>query len=428
MRVELLATPDCPHAERAERILREALTEDGREPSVARVYVGDLDDAAGLGFHGSPTIRIDGRDVAPPPSGVPINLGCRLYPQPGGGMDGVIPASVIRGYVDARRQEAERARAARLRPTELPARLSKTFFLWVSRRPLLGRIATALPFTRAMVRRFVAGFSLDEVMSVLADLKAAGYRWTVDVLGESVASEEHATAAADRYLATLNALAERGMEANVSLKLTQMGLDIDADFCRRNVGRVVARAKEIGAFVRIDMEDHTKTDITLEMVRALRGDYEGVGVVIQSYLRRSAADIDRLVEQRTRVRLCKGAYDEPATVAFATKAEVDRSYAELTEKLLVSGTYHGIATHDEQLIDHTIAFATANGIQNDKFEFQMLYGVRRDLQQRLVDEGWTVRVYVPYGTEWYPYYMRRLAERPANVLFILRSVLREGRG
>ena len=175
------------------------------------------------------------------------------------------------------------------------------------------------------------------------------------------------------------------------------------------------------------MEDHTKTDITLEIARALHGDYDGVGVVIQSYLRRSDADIDRLIVDRTRVRLCKGAYDEPATVAFPSKAEVDRSYTELAERLLSGGHYPAMATHDDAIVNHIIEFARANGIGADRFEFQMLYGVRRDLQQALVDQGWTVRVYVPYGTQWYPYYMRRLAERPANVLFILRSLLREGR-
>ena len=264
-------------------------------------------------------------------------------------------------------------------------------------------------------------------MAVLTELHAAGLHWTVDVLGESVDSEEAAAASADRYLATLDALAAGGLEANVSLKLTQMGLDIDPAFCRLNVGRVVSRAREVGAFVRVDMEDHTKTDITLEIARGLHEQYDEVGVVIQSYLRRSDTDVDRLILERTRVRLCKGAYDEPASVAFPSKAEVDRSYAELAERLLLGGRYPGLATHDDALIAHVIEFARANAIGPDRFEFQMLYGVRRDLQQALVEQGWTVRVYVPYGTQWYPYYMRRLAERPANVLFILRSVLREGR-
>src|SRR4029079_5002081 len=176
-----------------------------------------------------------------------------------------------------------------------------------------------------------------------------------------------------------------------------------------------------------DMEDHTKTEITLEIARALHGAYHDVGVVIQSYLRRSDGDIDRLIVDQTRVRLCKGAYDEPATVAFASKAEVDQSYVELAERLLSGGRYPAMATHDDAIVTHVIEFAQANGIGPERFEFQMLYGVRRDLQQALVDQGWTVRVYVPYGTQWYPYYMRRLAERPANVLFILRSILREGR-
>src|SRR4051794_36347699 len=427
MRVELLATPDCPHVDRAEQILRAALAEDGREASVSRVYVDDLDNAAGLGFHGSPTVRIDGQDVSPPPRELPIGLSCRLYPQPGGGLDGVVPAEVITAYVERRREAEQQAREARPRLSELPANLSRAFFLWASRRKFLGRVATSMPFTRAMVRRFVAGFTLDEVLAVLAELQAAGLHWTVDVLGESVESEEAATASADRYLATLDALAERGLEANVSLKLTQMGLDIDPDFCRQNVGRVVSRAREVGAFVRVDMEDHTKTEITLEIARALHRDYVGVGVVIQSYLRRSDSDIERLIVDRTRVRLCKGAYDEPASVAFPSKAEVDRSYMELADHLLTDGTYPAMATHDDAIVNHIIEFARANGIGPDRFEFQMLYGVRRDLQQVLVDQGWTVRVYVPYGTQWYPYYMRRLAERPANVLFILRSVLREGR-
>jgi proline dehydrogenase len=427
MRIELLATPDCPHAERAEEILRRALTEDGHEPSVARVYVGDLDTAAGLGFHGSPTIRIDGRDVVAPSPEQPIGLDCRLYRQPNGRLDGVIPAETIRAAVADRREAADRVERARPRLSELPARLSRALFLWVSRRRAFGQFATAFPLTRAMVRRFVAGDRLADALAVLARLHAAGMRWTVDVLGESVDSRQMATASADRYLATLDALAARGMEANVSVKLTQMGLDIDRGFCRQNVSRIVDRAREIGAFVRIDMEDHTRTDATLEIARAVHEEYADVGVVIQSYLRRSADDIDALNAERIRVRLCKGAYNEPASVAFLTKAEVDESFAQLTERLLLDGRYPGIATHDEQLIVRTIDFALAHDIGPDQFEFQMLNGVRRDLQQWLVGEGWTVRVYVPYGVEWYPYFMRRLAERPANILFILRSLLREGR-
>ena len=428
MRVELLTTPDCPHAERAEEIARAALADNGHSPAIEHVYVGDLDDAAGLGFHGSPTLRIDGIDVVRPPAELPINLGCRLYPQPDGHLDGVIPADTIHAEVARRREAEAHQRAARGHPGQLPAKISRAFFLWASHRRSLGRIATAIPITRRMVRRFVAGDNLADALTVLEGLRGQGMRWTVDVLGESVTSREQAVAAADRYIATLDALAERGLEANVSLKLTAMGLEIDPDFCLQNVRRVVTRARQIGAFVRVDMEDHTKTDKTLAIARALHADYPDVGAVIQSYLRRSSADIDQLISEEVRVRLCKGAYDEPGTVAFTTKDEVDESYSTLMKRLLEEGRYPAIASHDERLIDEAIAFVRENGISPDRFEFQMLYGVRRDLHERLVADGWIVRVYVPYGTEWYPYYMRRLAERPQNVLFMFFSVLREGRG
>ncbi|HWH23618.1 MAG TPA: proline dehydrogenase family protein [Candidatus Limnocylindria bacterium] len=192
--------------------------------------------------------------------------------------------------------------------------------------------------------------------------------------------------------------------------------------------RAIDDAREIGAFVRIDMEDHSRTDATLAIARRLHAGYHDVGVVIQSYLRRSADDVEQLIRERVRVRLCKGAYDEPATVAFVTRAEVDASFARLAERLLADGRYPAIATHDEALIDDVIRFAAANGINPDRFEFQMLHGVRRDLQEGLVAAGFTVRVYVPYGAQWYPYFLRRLAERPANVLFVLRTLVRERRG
>ena len=427
MRVELLATPDCPHAERAEAILRAALAEDGRAPSVQRIFIADLDHAAGLGFHGSPTIRIDGRDIAPPPPELPINLGCRLYPQPDGRLDGVVPQTTIVAEVTRRREEAAQKGAAQPRLRDFPGRLSRVFFLWASRRRSLEWLSTAIPFTRSMVRRFVAGDRLADALGVLERLQQQGMRWTVDVLGESVSSTEGAEAAANSYIEILDALALRGLEANVSLKLTQMGLDVDVDFCRLNVARVVARAQEVGAFVRIDMEDHTRTDATLDVCRSLHASYPEVGAVIQSYLRRSAADVERLIDDQIRVRLCKGAYDEPPTVAFATKAEVDQSYAQLMERLLAHGRYPAIATHDQQLIERAIEFTRTEGIGPERFEFQMLYGVRRDLQEWLVEQGYTVRVYVPFGAEWYPYFMRRLAERPANVLFIVRNLLRERR-
>jgi proline dehydrogenase len=428
MRVELLATLDCPHVDRADAIVREALANNGHTPLIERVYVSDLDTAAGLGFHGSPTLRIDGRDVVPPPAGEPIHLGCRLYVQPDGTLAGVIPAPTIAAEVERREEEAAALEAAKLHPRDIPGKLSKAFFLWASHRAILGRLATAFPLTRRMVRRFVPGERLDDALATLAALREQGMRWTVDVLGESVASRADATAAADRYIQTLDALATHGLEANVSVKLTQMGLDIDRDFCLQNVGRIVAKAREVGAFVRIDMEDHTKTSKTLEIVRELRAGYPEVGAVIQSYLRRSAADIEEIIRDQMRVRLCKGAYDEPATVAFRTREEVDRSYVELMERLLLDGHYPALATHDDRLVDHALKFVRDNDIDASRYEFQMLYGVRRDLQERLVALGQTVRVYVPYGSQWYPYYMRRLAERPQNVISILVSVLNEGRG
>lgn len=311
---------------------------------------------------------------------------------------------------------------------ELPERTLRSLLLLLSRRRSIGRLATRLPVTRPMVRRFVAGESLDGALDALERIRAAGLRTTVDVLGESVSSPEAAGAAADRYLETLSALAARGLDGNVSLKLTQMGLDIGDDVCRANVGRVFRRAAETGAFVRIDMEDHAKTDATLALWRELRPVNPSSGVVIQAALHRSPADVEALIAERARVRLCKGAYKEPAAVAHQDKAAVDRAYGDLMERLLVNGEYPAIATHDERIIRRAIAFAEREGIGRERFEFQMLYGVRRDLQTSLAADGWTVRLYVPYGREWYPYFMRRLAERPANVAFLLRSVLREGRG
>jgi proline dehydrogenase len=281
-----------------------------------------------------------------------------------------------------------------------------------------------------MVARFVAGETLDEALTALERLTAVGFRSTVDLLGEAVTSVDAARAARDSYLATLDALATRGLDRNVSVKLSQMGLGIDPDACRDNVRLILERAAAHEAFVRIDMEDHATTDATLALWRELRPVNAGrgdSGVVIQAALRRSAADVEQLIAEGARVRLCKGAYVEPAEVAFPDKADVDAAYAALMERLLVDGTFPAIATHDERLIARAVAFTRERDIAPDRFEFQMLYGVRRDLQERLVRAGFGVRVYVPFGTQWYPYFMRRLAERPANVAFVLRSVLRERR-
>jgi proline dehydrogenase len=318
-------------------------------------------------------------------------------------------------------------------PTALraaPERAMRTSLLWLSRRRSLGRLATRLPVTRSMVARFVAGETLDEAIAALRKLQASGFRTTVDVLGEAVTSADAAGAAADEYLATLDALAAHGLDRNVSLKLSQMGLKLDPVVCHDNVARIFTRAAEVEAFVRIDMEEHTTTDATLGLWRELRPINAGrgdSGVVIQAALRRSSDDVDTLVAEQARIRLCKGAYVEPSTVAYPDKTDVDAAYANLMERLLRRGHFPGIATHDEHLIARAVALTREASIAPDRFEFQMLYGVRRDLQERLLRAGFGVRVYVPFGTQWYPYFMRRLAERPANVAFVLRNILREGR-
>ena len=311
-----------------------------------------------------------------------------------------------------------------------PERALRSSLLWLSRRRSLGTLATRLPVTRSMVARFVAGETLEAALPALERLEAAGLRTTVDVLGEAVTSVDAARKAADEYLVTLSALAARGLDRNVSVKLSQMGLGLDDETCRGNVERILQRAAEHGAFVRIDMEDHTTTDATLALWRELRPINAGrgdSGVVVQAALRRTPNDVEELIREGARVRLCKGAYVEPAAVAFPDKADVDAAYGTLMERLLVDGNFPAIATHDERLIARAVAFVRERDIARDAFEFQMLYGVRRDLQERLVKAGFGVRVYVPFGTDWYPYFMRRLAERPANVAFVIRSVLREGR-
>jgi proline dehydrogenase len=306
----------------------------------------------------------------------------------------------------------------------------RTSLLWLSRRRSLGRLATRLPITRAMVARFVAGETLDEALAALEKLHSAGFRTTVDVLGEAVTSIDAARTAADAYIATLDALAARGLDRNVSVKLSQMGLGLGELVCRENMSRILARAAEVEAFVRIDMEDHSTTDATLAVWRDLRPLNAGrgdSGVVIQTALRRSPDDVEALIAEDARIRLCKGAYVEPAAVAYPDKADVDAAYEQLMTRLLRDGTFPALATHDERLIARAVAQSRAEGIGPHRFEFQMLYGVRRDLQERLLKAGFGVRVYVPFGTQWYPYFMRRLAERPANVAFLLRNILRESR-
>jgi len=306
-----------------------------------------------------------------------------------------------------------------------PQRTMRSLLISLSQRRSLARLAVRSPLTRPVVARFVAGETLDLALPAIAALKRAGLHTTVDVLGESVTSPELATTAVDRYVATIAALSEGGLDPNVSLKLTQMGLAIGRDFCQANVMRIVEAVRGVNGFVRFDMEDHTQTDATLEVWRVAQDAYPQVGVVIQSALRRSSADVDSIIAVGGRIRLCKGAYDEPGSVAYRTKAAVDANYARLMERLLLADVYPALATHDPKLIAKATEIVESRGIGRDRFEFQMLYGVRRDLQRALLDRGYTVRIYVPYGQEWYPYFMRRLAERPANVGFMLRAIVKE---
>jgi proline dehydrogenase len=277
---------------------------------------------------------------------------------------------------------------------------------------------------RRLSRRFIAGETLEEVLAVSRRLNAEGLSVTLDHLGESVTSLEEASAARDVYLETLSALHESGINGNVSVKLTQFGLDFSYEQCHANVEQLVRRAAELNNFIRVDMESSAYTSRTLDLVQDLHAIHGSVGTVIQSYLYRSREDVERLCAAGIRVRLVKGAYLEPSTVAFAGKAQVDANFTELMKLLLDHGAYPAIATHDERMIAATKAYAAEKRISRDAFEFQMLYGIRRDLQRRLIQEGYRLRLYVPFGDAWYPYYMRRLAERPANVLFILRHLFR----
>jgi proline dehydrogenase len=305
--------------------------------------------------------------------------------------------------------------------------LFRAFFIFLSESRLLRGIAERSSLGRRLSRRFVAGTTVNDALDATASRNALGMSVSIDNLGENVTNAEESKQSAQLYHELLDAIAARKLNANVSLKLTHMGLDVDEAMARRLVDELVAHAARLDSFVRVDMEGSPYTDKTLAVVRELQarsGNAGHVGAVIQSYLRRSEADTRALCAEGIRIRLCKGAYKEPADIAFQAKSEVDANFVNLMKIMLKSGVYHGIATHDPKMIEATIAFARAENISRDKFEFQMLYGVRRELQQQLVREGWRMRVYIPFGTEWYPYFMRRLAERPANVFFILRNLFR----
>jgi proline dehydrogenase len=277
--------------------------------------------------------------------------------------------------------------------------------------------------------RFVAGTQIEDALRAASSLNQAGLSVSVDNLGENVITAEESHRSAQLYDELLSEISNRHLNANVSLKLTHMGIDVDPRLARDHVAGLVAKARSMTPknFVRVDMEGSAYTQRTLDLVRELHrmpGNQGCVGAVIQSYMRRSEADVAQLVAEGIRIRLCKGAYKEPPEIAYQERSEVDANYTKLLKVLLKSGIYHGLATHDERIIREAQAFATRERIPRDAFEFQMLYGIRRDLQRSLVREGWRMRVYVPFGTEWYPYLMRRLAERPANLFFVARNLFR----
>lgn len=296
--------------------------------------------------------------------------------------------------------------------------------LFLARQPVVRRWVETSGVTQKLAHRFVAGSTLDQALEVCRRAHSEGIATTLDYLGENVTSLEDAAACRDTYVRMLTALHAAGLEPNVSLKLTQFGLDLSAEVCEANVAELVERAAQLGGFVRIDMEASQYTERTLAIASRLYARYGACGTVIQAYLHRSAADVGALAPTGIRIRLCKGAYLEPAEVAFEDKGEVDSAYATLAETLLQQATYPAIATHDENLIRRVRSWVAANAIDPARFEFQMLYGIRRDLQKQLIAAGFRLRLYVPFGEAWYPYFMRRLAERPANLLFLLRNIFR----
>jgi proline dehydrogenase len=276
-----------------------------------------------------------------------------------------------------------------------------------------------------MARRFVAGESLDEAIEAARRCNDAGMLTSLDYLGENVANTTDAQHSRDTYLEIFERIAKEGIQANVSCKLTQLGLDLNTDFCQGLVMSIVEFAAHFENFLRIDMEGSLYTQRTIDLVKSVRVRNPAVGTVIQSYLYRSETDVTDLLAYGCRIRLCKGAYKESVEVAYPEKADVDANYIRLMQMLLSSGFYHGIATHDPKMIAATIRFAAAKQISKDDFEFQMLYGVRTDLQRRLVRDGYRIRIYIPFGNDWFPYFMRRLAERPANVGFLVRNFFRK---
>lgn len=303
----------------------------------------------------------------------------------------------------------------------------RSTLLYLSNQPRVFKFVRNNGLAKKFASRFVAGETLESALDAVRALNARGISASLDLLGESVTNENEARAARDSYLQILDRIHAAQLNANVSLKLTAMGLDISEDLCVGIMHDILGRAREYGTFVRLDMEGSAYTERTLKLFeeRLYPAYRENVGVVLQSYLYRTQSDVEKCLQLRCRVRLCKGAYKEPASVAYPEKRDVDRNYVSCMKMLIDRANYPGIATHDPAIIAQAKAYVTEHKIDHSRFEFQMLYGVRRDLQDQLVADGYNMRVYVPFGTQWYPYLMRRLAERPANVAFITGNVMRE---
>jgi proline dehydrogenase len=300
----------------------------------------------------------------------------------------------------------------------------RAVLLRLSNSPRMAGWVTSHKTTRRMSQKFVAGEELEQALAAAKVCNDSGLKVSLDLLGESVTNAEQARAARESYLRIFDRIAEEKLDANVSLKLTQLGLDLDVAMCQELLESIVAHATGYGNFVRVDMEGSAYTQRTIDVVKSVRAKTTAVGIVMQSYLRRTEADARDLLALGCRIRLCKGAYKEPPTVAFPAKADVDANYVKVMKLLLPSGIYHGIATHDPKMIQATEQFVSEKGIGKNQFEFQMLYGIRTDLQRELVKRGYNMRVYIPYGRDWFPYFMRRLAERPANMLFFLKNLFR----
>ena len=302
--------------------------------------------------------------------------------------------------------------------------ITRSALIWLSRHEGVKDFATRFRYFKKITTRFVAGDTIDETIPIIRQLNAENCTASFDHLNESVGSAAEAENEVAEYQNILAKIDETKIRSNVSIKLTQFGLGIDPELAYRNARRVVEEAHRRGNFVRVDMEDSSVTQATIDIFKRLRGDFglDNVGIVLQSYLYRTLADAQELVKLPARIRICKGAYLEPPEVAFPDKKDVDANYIKVMQLLLASGIYHGVATHDPKMIDAAIDFAQREGIGKEKYEFQMLYGVRRDLQRQLARDGFNLRIYVPYGKHWYPYFMRRLAERPANVWFVLKNL------